>query len=244
MGEGSTGVKEAEIPPVSREPQRNPPKFASRRSSIKRERARTAEAEKKSKVDSLTGLPNELAFLEELPRTLALANREGRKIYLVYYDYDDMHGINDRFGHSGGDEAIKLAAALQGRLEEQLYRLHGDEFVRIAYGHNGDKEIAAAMKRDRTALTQLSLPLFKNLPVRSDRVEPLTEEARNKPLALTMGAISFTGNRDHEFDAHTAASNLLKQADEVMMYGKDQGRNVGFIGGVTPNGSINYKIAA
>ena len=80
-------------------------------------------------TDALTGLANRFTFLDML-QTLSLKVR-GEGAFL-YVDVDQVKRINDRYGHSGGDEVLKRCADLILReLPEHalLGRLAGAEFA-------------------------------------------------------------------------------------------------------------------
>jgi diguanylate cyclase (GGDEF)-like protein/PAS domain S-box-containing protein len=80
--------------------------------------------------DALTGLPNRLAFHDEIERGIAAGRRKG-PFALVLIDLDRFKQINDSLGHRAGDIllqnlAAKLAEAVPAR--SMLARLGGDEF--------------------------------------------------------------------------------------------------------------------
>lgn len=64
---------------------------------------RTAELEKISRIDPLTGLFNRRILAETLHREIRMAMRNGRALCLVYFDLDDFKDINDTQGHERGD---------------------------------------------------------------------------------------------------------------------------------------------
>ena len=85
-------------------------------------------------VDDLTGLPNRRAFSIFAEQELARARRYGRTPVVVFADLDGLKQINDQFGHSAGDLAIRLVAnGLQSILRETdiVARWSGDEFVAL-----------------------------------------------------------------------------------------------------------------
>ena len=60
----------------------------------------TAEAfAKLAHVDSLTGLPNRLTFMQLLDRAYKRAQRDGTSLALLFLDLDGLKEINDTFGH-------------------------------------------------------------------------------------------------------------------------------------------------
>ena len=89
---------------------------------------------RRARTDTLTGLPNRLAFDEYLPGALARAARRQTVVAVGMLDLDDFKPVNDRFGHSAGDVLLqKIAQALRARARQSnfLARLGGDEFVLV-----------------------------------------------------------------------------------------------------------------
>jgi diguanylate cyclase (GGDEF)-like protein/PAS domain S-box-containing protein len=81
--------------------------------------------------DSLTGLLNRRSFDDALEREWMLSQRDGIDTFVVVADLDGFKAINDRFGHSAGDDALRqVARALHAcvRTTDVLGRLGGDEF--------------------------------------------------------------------------------------------------------------------
>ncbi len=80
--------------------------------------------------DFLTGLPNRSKFMKDLETVI------GGKVPCTIFmlDIDDFKHINDTYGHTAGDEALKqLAERLMGMQSQLLtpYRFAGDEFIMI-----------------------------------------------------------------------------------------------------------------
>ena len=61
--------------------------------------------------DPLTRLLNRRAFVDRLDGEVARANRYGRSFALVLCDLDGFKELNDRYGHSVGDEALQSSSA-------------------------------------------------------------------------------------------------------------------------------------
>jgi diguanylate cyclase (GGDEF)-like protein/PAS domain S-box-containing protein len=84
--------------------------------------------------DSLTDLPNRMAFNEHLAATLEKTASAHESFSLLCIDLDRFKEINDVFGHAIGDEVLRqvsrrLEHACEGAL---LARLGGDEFTVIS----------------------------------------------------------------------------------------------------------------
>lgn len=83
-------------------------------------------------IDELTGLYNRRGFISLAERQLSLARRKKQPLILIAADVDDLKGINDRFGHAVGDEALVAAAGILRQTYREadiLARLGGDEFT-------------------------------------------------------------------------------------------------------------------
>ncbi|MCB1561135.1 MAG: EAL domain-containing protein [Xanthomonadales bacterium] len=86
--------------------------------------------------DSLTGLPNRLAFRELLDESLQQAHAGGNELALMFVDLDDFKRINDSLGHDAGDEVlaqfaerIRQGVKMGGDPNAVVARFGGDEFV-------------------------------------------------------------------------------------------------------------------
>jgi len=113
--------------------------------------------------DALTGLPNRLALLAEIPRLLDEARRSGSRVCVVFIDLDHFKDINDSRGHRCGDE---LLAATAQRLRDcvrptdLVARLGGDEFVVLALDtQSGDHLQALAQRLARSIEAPMSYEL-------------------------------------------------------------------------------------
>lgn len=82
-----------------------------------------------SATDALTGIANRFTFLDMLQTLSTKIRGEGAFLYI---DVDHVKRINDRYGHSGGDEVLKTCAEIILRELPQhtlLGRLAGAEFA-------------------------------------------------------------------------------------------------------------------
>jgi diguanylate cyclase (GGDEF)-like protein len=85
-----------------------------------------------AQTDALTGVLNRRGFLSAFERVLAQAQRDESETSVLTVDVDGLKAINDRFGHSVGDEAlVHVAETLLERTRggDIVGRLGGDEFA-------------------------------------------------------------------------------------------------------------------
>ena len=104
------------------------------RGEVGRLKARLAETEELADRDALTPLLNRRALVRELGRIRTFAQRYGAPASLVYFDLDDLKGVNDRFGHAAGDTVLKAVAerlVANVRDSDLVGRMGGDEFAVI-----------------------------------------------------------------------------------------------------------------
>lgn len=101
------------------------------KSGLEAAEKRVSELEELADLDPLTPALNHRAFLREMSRQLALSERHGGPVSLIFFDIDDMKGINDRLGHAAGDAALLAVADILNkgcRASDIIGRLGGDEF--------------------------------------------------------------------------------------------------------------------
>jgi diguanylate cyclase (GGDEF)-like protein len=87
--------------------------------------------------DSLTGCFSRRSGEELLDLQFRLAERHQAPLALAFFDLDHFKGINDRYGHDAGDQALRSAAANirdQARATDVLIRWGGEEFLLLMPG--------------------------------------------------------------------------------------------------------------
>ena len=97
-------------------------------------------------TDSLTGLPNRRAFVDDLARLLESGGPVQRR-KLALFDLDGFKRYNDAYGHPAGDALLQrlsaeLAEVVAGH--GQAYRLGGDEFCLLLDADGSDEVLRAA----------------------------------------------------------------------------------------------------
>lgn len=152
--------------------------------------------------DSLTTLPNRAYAQQRLRLACDEAGAGGDRFAVVYFDLDRFKPINDQFGHSFGDEVLRVfARRARHALAEHDFvaRLGGDEFLAILFGV-GDRAQADAVVERVLALLRL--------PVTID--------------ATTVRVDASAGIAIHGEDG--ASPGALLQAADSAMYARKRGR--------------------
>ncbi|GGL00414.1 hypothetical protein GCM10010844_18560 [Deinococcus radiotolerans] len=82
--------------------------------------------------DPLTGLPNRSVFMDQLQRELHGLPRSRSSLAVGILDLDGFKGVNDTFGHAGGDALLIEVGRrlnLAFRASDLVARVGGDEFT-------------------------------------------------------------------------------------------------------------------
>jgi len=145
--------------------------------------------------DDLTGLYNRRGFNVLADQHLKVANRENRRLILLYGDVNNLKDINDTLGHLEGDQALRMIArALEGtfRKSDIIARIGGDEFVVLAL------ESEQARPEDLIQRLNDQLQIIKD------------QDETNIPVSISMGWSIY------EPDHPSTLDELLILADKAM----------------------------
>ncbi len=115
------------------------------------------EAEKLSRSDMLTGLPNRRALETHLVRLLSRPAAERRRVALMHLDLDRFKAVNDTLGHAAGDLVLESAARVLGEVIGEsgfCARVGGDEFVVVIDAAPDDAAVAELARRICAGLRQ------------------------------------------------------------------------------------------
>ena len=109
-----------------------------------------------SRVDYLTGAVNWRSFYESASTEIERCNRYGCTFTMAYLDIDNFKDINDRFGHTTGDNVLQGIAntiKMNIRKVDTAARLGGDEFV-ILFPETMEAAALKAIKKIKNAIFQ------------------------------------------------------------------------------------------
>ena len=157
-------------------------------------RAKVRDLESLADHDVFLPILNRRAFLREVSKALALAERHDAPSALLYMDLNGFKKINDTHGHAAGDTALRQVAELIAahvRETDAVGRLGGDEFGVVL-----TLTPAAAAERKAEELAQT----IANTPILHDGAE------------LRLGAAWGVRALDAGVDVETA----MAEADAAM----------------------------
>lgn len=100
--------------------------------------------ERISEMDALTGVYNRLGYENRVNKVFEEAKRENKDFFIILGDLDCLKKINDNFGHSEGDNAIRIIAkAFQNSFteDEVCSRIGGDEFIMFGTGYFDEEKL-------------------------------------------------------------------------------------------------------
>ncbi len=153
--------------------------------------------------DSLTGLPNRLAFTRELTQRCHNGQARDQRFTLTLLDIDQFTDLNDEQGHARGDELLRLVGRqLRHLLGNDWYIAHlgGDEF-----GLLSPAALSTQETRERLDWLQHSI---------------MRSSSHDLMLNHTLSA----GSCEFPKDARTG-QDMMRQADMALSRAKHQGRD-------------------
>ncbi len=176
--------------------------LTSLRASTEEIRLQNKELEWLATRDTLTGCVNRRSFFATFGSEWQRARRMGLPLSGVMVDIDHFKSINDKYGHSTGDEVLRdVAAAIQETVDDTdvVCRYGGEEFVVLMPGTPID-EAQLRAEKFRLALKSLkfSVPDLK--------------------ITASLGISALSENP-------SSPQDLLDQADKCLYVAKRSGRN-------------------
>jgi diguanylate cyclase (GGDEF)-like protein len=175
--------------------------------------------------DPLTGLANRALFADRLDQAIEQSGEpvDGhRPLVLIFVDLDDFKGVNDRFGHAGGD--LLLHAVAQRLLScvrsgDTVARLGGDEFAILLEGELDAPQAVA--DRIQGALRR-----------------PFAVDGTLVPVRASMGLVV-----PDPAEPMITSDVLLGRADTSMYAGKRLGKDTTVVYRPSPDGPPDFPSA-
>lgn len=156
-----------------------------------------------SRTDSLTGILNSRAILQQIKIEMSRAQREEKKLSLSMLDIDHFKNINDTHGHMVGDAVLQEFVKRIGeviRKYDSLGRIGGEEFLIV---FPGAKEAVAFKVAERVRSVIGETDFF-------------VDGAKIR-VTVSQGVATWDGN--------TNVDDLIAEADKALYRAKGNGRN-------------------
>ena len=171
---------------------------------IARRKAMEEELTRLATTDALTGIANRRRFLEYMESELARVKRFAEPSYFLMLDLDNFKNVNDTWGHSVGDAALRHFAdtcRLRVRQSDHFGRLGGEEFGIIL------------SRTDKAGALQFADAL------RGSVADSPAQTAKGPvPMTVSIGIAEFR-------DSDETSDNILVRADVALYSAKAHGRN-------------------
>jgi diguanylate cyclase (GGDEF)-like protein len=148
--------------------------------------------------DELTRLSNLRGFRLLAEQSLRVAHRAGHPFSVLFIDFDELKGINDRLGHLSGSQClVETAAILRSVFRETdvLGRIGGDEFA--VAGEFSEPGMMTAIRRLKEAIEQWN-----------------AEPHRQIAISLSFGTVTSDAG------AQATLDTLISLADQAMYRNK------------------------
>ncbi|WP_380780597.1 diguanylate cyclase [Sphingomonas sp. R86520] len=153
--------------------------------------------------DVLTGCANRRHLLERANEMILLAARHDMSLSLAVLDLDNFKGINDVWGHPGGDAVLAAAGSLlqqHVRSTDILGRIGGEEFA-LLMPHTTAQGARLLADRVRQALSDTGVPV----------------DAGEIRVTASFGIAELRAGEDYD--------GLYARADAALYAAKNMGRN-------------------
>jgi diguanylate cyclase (GGDEF)-like protein/PAS domain S-box-containing protein len=176
-----------------------------------------AEADRRSRVDALTGVFNRRHFGMALAAEIERARRKDLGVGIALLDIDHFKQVNDRHGHGAGDLVLgEVARRLRRAVRpyDTLARWGGEEFIVLLPGVENDDELRLATERLREAV----------------KASPIV--AGDQRLRITMSAGAARA------DLETADTLTVDAADRALYAAKRGGRDRVLLDGELSPGDV------
>jgi diguanylate cyclase (GGDEF)-like protein len=164
-------------------------------------RTKLKEEEALADYDPLTGALNSRGFYQRAEKEVARCRRFQRSLSIAYIDLDNFKAINDKLGHTAGDELLQTVGSviLQNiRRIDLLARLGGDEFA-VVFIETGEIDSISAVRKIKNRLLQAMIDA-------------------GWPVTFSIGLVTYEVMPEN-------LKEMVKHADSLMYAVKRSGKN-------------------
>lgn len=156
-----------------------------------------------ARFDDLTGLMNRGEALRRLERASHTARSGGSHNAVLFCDVDRFKQVNDTFGHTAGDEVLRVLAQRTRecvRASDIVARMGGDEVMVVLWGLSDPEDAMTIAEK-----------------IRSSAAMPISTGEGIVHTSMSIGVTAVNANE--------TADALIARADSAMYEAKDIGRN-------------------
>ena len=154
-----------------------------------------------ARTDYLTGAVNSRVFFDLLQMEMNRSQRYKHPFSIAYIDIDNFKAVNDRFGHTIGDQVLRTVvdqARKHLRRTDAIARLGGDEFA-VLLPEPGQESAQAA-------ISKIQREVFEGT------------NQTNRSITLSIGVLTCV-------DAPQTTDEIIRMADDLMYAAKHDSKN-------------------
>jgi diguanylate cyclase (GGDEF)-like protein/PAS domain S-box-containing protein len=154
--------------------------------------------------DALTDLPNRVLLNDRIAQAIALVQRTGTLVAVMFLDLDRFKNVNDSLGHSIGDKLLQeVARRLKScvRASDTVSRLGGDEFVVLIADVSDVADVGVTADKVLQAVSR-----------------PYSIDGHELVSTPSIGISVYPADGQD-------VDSLLRNADAAMYHAKESGRN-------------------
>ena len=170
--------------------------------------------------DELTGLPNRILLSDRIQQAMTKSLRHKQSMAVAFIDFDGFKWINDSYGHSVGDQFLRLITQKLKhslRAGDTLARIGGDEFVAVI-------EELDSPEDSHTVLARLLEAAAHEVNINGNRLK----------TTASIGVTFYPEN-------NCSPDQLLRSADQAMYKAKQLGKDCWHIFDIERDFAVKHK---
>ena len=158
-----------------------------------------------SKHDTLTGIYNRKYFNELAYREIDLVHQSDYSLSLIIIDYDDFKYINEKFGHTNGDDILKVVShIIKNKLNiSDIFARYGDDQFIILIQNISYENLKNLSNEIKTAI---------NTIIEVDNISIL--------MSASIGCTVYSNIYDNK-----NLSSFISRGNEALLEAKENGKN-------------------